>query len=141
MPMRLARQPGLDLRRLVGGVVVHDDMHARTFGHLPVDPPKKAQELGGAMPFVALPDHDPCSDIQRGKKQVVPWRIQVVGSRLGHARSHGQSRLFPIQRLDLGFLIYTQHDSPVGWRQIEPHDILHLVHEQRISRKLDRPGV
>jgi hypothetical protein len=37
MPMMVARQPCLDPWGLMGGVVVHDNMHFGPFGHLPVN--------------------------------------------------------------------------------------------------------
>ena len=43
MPMRAARQPGLDLRRLVGGVVVHYDVDVRPLRHRGVDPLEKSR--------------------------------------------------------------------------------------------------
>jgi hypothetical protein len=47
----------------------------------------------------------------------------------GHARHHRQDRLFPIQRLDLTFLIDAEDQRPVGRRQIEADNIADLVDE------------
>src|SRR5690606_36676931 len=54
MPMRAARQPGLDLRRLVGGIIVHQEVYVRPLGHLGIDPLQKIEELGCSVACVAL---------------------------------------------------------------------------------------
>ncbi len=67
--MRAARQPSLDPRRLVGGIIVHDDMYVGACGHVPVDLFEKVQKLGRAVAFVALADDGTGGDIQRGEKR------------------------------------------------------------------------
>ena len=65
--MRTTRKPGLDLRRLVGGVVVHHQMHVRPFRHGCVDLLEEVEKLGRPVAFVAFADHRPCCDVERGK--------------------------------------------------------------------------
>jgi len=60
-----------------------------------------------------------------------------MGSPLGDTRRHRQHRLFPIQRLNLGFFVHAQHDGPVRRGHVKADDILHLVDEQRIGGKLE----
>ena len=48
----VADHPALDGRRLVGGVVVDDDVHVEVFGHVVVDQVEEPAELLGAMPEV-----------------------------------------------------------------------------------------
>jgi len=41
----MSRQPGFDLRRLMGGVVVHDDMNVKLFGNAAVDLFQKVEDV------------------------------------------------------------------------------------------------
>jgi len=107
MPMRAPRQPCLDLRGFVCGIVVHHQMHIRTFRHVGVDLFEKVEKFFGAMAFVAFSDHGTCSDIQ-GRKQRSRTMADIgMGPPLGHAWQHRQNRLLTIQRLDLRLFIHT----------------------------------
>ncbi len=64
-------------------------------------------------PLAAFADHGAGGDIQCCKKRRRAVSDAGVGAPLGHAGRHWQHRLFAIQRLDLRFLVNTQHDSPV----------------------------
>src|SRR3546814_6275266 len=69
MPMRAAGKPCLDLRRLVGGIIVHHEVDVRPLGHLGVDPPEEVEELGRPMALVAFSDHGAGGDIERGEQR------------------------------------------------------------------------
>ena len=138
VPVRAARQPRLDARRFVRGIVVHHQMHLRPVRHGNVDLLEEVEEPGCPMPFVAFPDHCPRGDIERGKQRRRAVSNVCVGSAFGDTRRHRQHRLFAVQRLDLRFFIYTQHDSPVRRRHVKADDVLHLVDEQRIGREFER---
>jgi len=56
---------------------------------------------------------------------------------LSHPRHHRQNRLFAVQRLNLRFLIHTQHNRAIGWRQIQPHDVLNFVDKQRVAGQFE----
>src|SRR5215813_6012479 len=73
------------------------------------------------MPRRATSYHDACS--------------HKCGVRLGPA--HRQQWLRAIQRLDLRLLIGTQHEGAVRRIQVEPDDIAHLLHKERVLRKLE----
>jgi hypothetical protein len=85
------------------------------------------------MALVAFTNHRPCRDIVLGKQRRRAMADVGVRSPLGYTGRHRQHRLLPIQRLDLRFLVHTQHDSAVGRRHVEPKDVLHLVHKERIG--------
>lgn len=53
----------------------------------------------------------------------------VACASLGLARTHREQRLRPLQRLDLGLLVDTEHDGMVGWIHVEPYDVAHLLDE------------
>ena len=67
--MRAAGEPRLDLGRLVGGIVVHDDMDLEPFGHPSVDLFEEVQELGRSVTLVAFADDEPRGDIECGKQR------------------------------------------------------------------------
>ena len=80
---------------------------------MPVYLLEKVEELGCAVPLIALSDHRTGCDVESGKER--RGAIADIGMRpsLGHAGGHGQDRLLTVQCLDLRFFVYTQHYSPV----------------------------
>ena len=61
----------------------------------------------------------------------------VVGAPLGDARGQRQERLRAIQRLDLALLVDAQHQGLQRRVQVQPHDVAHLLDEQRIAGELE----
>src|SRR3546814_7087110 len=120
MPMRAAGKPCLDLRRLVGGIIVHHEVDVRPLGHLGVDPPEEVEELGRPMALVAFSDHGAGGDIERGEQGCRAITDISVRTSLGPARRHGQYRLLAIQRLDLRLLVHAQYARSV-WRRSAKH--------------------
>jgi len=53
-------------------------------------------------------------------------------------RHHRQHRRRPVQGLDLGLLVHTQHKRLFRRIQIQPDDVAHLVDELRIGADLER---
>lgn len=100
MSVSASGQPDLDLWGLVGGVIVHHQMHVRPLWNCGVDPFQKVEELGCAMALVAFADHRADCDVERGKQRCGAAADVGVGSPFGDARCYRQHRLFPIQSLD-----------------------------------------
>ena len=67
--MRPAGEPRLDLGRLVGGIVVHDDMDIEPFRDSSIDLFEEVQELCRPVAFVALADDEARCDIECGKQR------------------------------------------------------------------------
>ena len=132
--MRPAGEPCFDLGRLVGGVVVHDDMNSEPFRDLSIDLFEEVQELARPVTPVALADDEARGDIEGGEQRGRPVPHVVVRAAFGNARHHRQDRLFAVQGLDLAFLVDAENKRPVGRREIKADDIAHLVDEQRIVR-------
>jgi len=61
----------------------------------------------------------------------------VMGVSLGLAWAHRQQRLRAIQRLDLAFLVDTQHQSTLGRIEVEADNVSYLLDELGICRKLE----
>ena len=107
-------QSALDGGGLVGSVVVQDQVHVEVRGYGCIDPVEEAPELRGSVSAVAGADDLP--------------------------RAHGQQWGRPLQGLDLGFIVDTQHQGPLGWIEVDPDDVADLLDEQGIGRKLERLG-
>ena len=54
--------------------------------------------------------------------------------------AHGQQRTGAVQRLDLGLFVHAQHQRPARRTQIEPHDVAHLLDEERVRLQLEALG-
>ena len=63
---------------------------------------------------------------------VVPVPDVVVGAFLGLAGHHRERRLAAGQRLDLGLFVHAIHHRGVGRVQVEPDDVVDLLHKQRV---------
>jgi hypothetical protein len=60
-----------------------------------------------------------------------------VGHRPGLAGLDRQTRLRPVQRLDLAFLVNRQHHRMARRGHVQPDNVLELGHEFRIARVLE----
>src|SRR4029077_1383205 len=118
MIMWTTGEPRLDLGRLVGGVVVHDDMDAEPFGHMSVDLLEEVQELDRPVSLVAFADDEARCDVERCEQRCRAVPHVTVRPAFGHARHHRQDRLLAIERLDLAFLVNAKDKDPVGWREV-----------------------
>ena len=137
MPVRPPCQPGFDCRRLVGGVIVHDDVDVQPFGDRAVDLFQEVEKLPGPVAPVALADDAAGGDIEGGEERGRAVTLVIVRAPLGHARQHRQDRLSAVEGLDLALFVDTEHQGAVRRRQIEPNDVADLVHEERIARQLE----
>jgi hypothetical protein len=64
----------------------------------------------------------------------------VEGVTFNLPRAHRQHRGGGLPGLDLRLLVDAQDQGVIRWDQIEPEDVAHLLHEQRIMRQLERFG-
>src|SRR5712675_1744131 len=119
MIMGTPGEPRLDLERLVGGVVVHDDMDLEPFGDASIDLLEEVQELGRPVSLVALADDETRYDIERCEQRGRAVPHVIVRPALGYARHHRQNRLLPIERLDLAFLVNAKDKRPVRRREVK----------------------
>jgi len=115
MIVRPASEPRFDLGRLVGGVVVHDDMDSEPLRDLSVDLFEELQKLDCPMALVAFADDEPRGDIGRCKKRGRAMPHVAMRTTFRHARHHRQDRLFAIEGLNLAFLIDAEDKGSVRW--------------------------
>jgi hypothetical protein len=91
----MARQPALDRRRLVRGVVVENNVDVEGSGHLVVDANQELAELDRSVPVVELPDDPTRRQVQRGEERGGPVPRVVVSPPFGLAGTQRQQRLVP----------------------------------------------
>ena len=86
-------EPSLDLDGAVSAVIVDHQMERRVARKLPVDTPKKLQELLLPVSLVTVADHLSLEYIQRGKQRSRPVPFVVVGHGSATAFLQRQARL------------------------------------------------
>ncbi len=134
---RILREPGLDVGVPVGGVVVAD--------HVQRDPRvgsgdglEEVQELGVRVLGVAAVGHLPGRDLQRSEQARCPVALVVRCLFLRDPGPEGEDRRGPVQRLDLGLLVHTEHDRPVWGVHVEPDHVADLRFQLRVGGELER---
>src|SRR5215213_9781669 len=96
-------------------VVVEDQMDVKLWRHLRIDLIKELTKLHRAMAAMQLANDFTRLSVQRGEQRSRAVAFVIMCSALSLARAQGQNGLRPIQRLNLRFLIHTQHQSFI-WR-------------------------
>lgn len=125
-------EPGLDLGVFVGAVVVDDEMDVQVFGDAVVDVPQEGEELLVPVAPLALGEHRTGRHVEGGEQGGGAMADVIVGDAIDVAESHGQQGLGALEGLDLGFLVHAQHDGVIGGVEIQPHDVAHLLDEERV---------
>ena len=131
-------EPALYGRRLMGGVVVNDEMEIETGGGLLVDQSEKAQELAMSMARHAGPDDLAVQHVQRCEQGGGAVALVVVGHGTGTPLLHGQSRLSAVEGLDLALFVDAEDQRLVGRIEVEPDHVLHLGREVLVARDFER---
>ena len=129
-------QPRGGGRRLVGGVVVADQVHVEVGRYLLVQPGQELGELDRAVAAVDRADHRAGGHVEGGEQGGDAVADVVVGAPLGHARHHRQDRCTAVQRLDLRLLVHRENQRLLRRIQIQPDNVADLVDELRIVAEL-----
>ena len=136
----MAGQPAVNRGRLVRAGVVDNQMDVKGRGHASIDRGQELTKLAGALPLVERPDDVPRLGIERGEQRRRPRPRIVVRSSLRLARAQRQHGLTAVEGLNRRLLIDAQHQGCVGRMEVQPHDVAHLLDEQRILRELEGLG-
>ncbi len=99
---RMAREPFLHRRGLVGAVVVTHQVDIQVAGNLVVDFGEELRELNGSVAPVQAGDDGAIGGVERSEHTRCPVADVVRGAFLGHAGHHRERRLRPGQSLNLG---------------------------------------
>ena len=135
---RVTSEPCPDPAVLVRGVVVGNDVDRQPVWRLPVDLLEEAQPLDMRVFCLETLDQLAVEIVHRREQRDGAVSDIVVGLGADVAGAERQSRLRAFQRLDLRLLVAAQHDGPLRWIEIQPHDIPELGLELRIVRQLER---
>ena len=136
---RMAIEPFADLRVLMGGIVVEDDMDGLFGRDLSLDLVEEADELLMPMLLHAAPDDLAFEHIEGGKQGGGAVALIVVGHGSGAALLEGQARLGAVECLDLALLIDREHDGMLGRIDVKPDHVVQLLNEVGIIRELELP--
>src|SRR5690348_5908024 len=134
---RMAIEPFADLRVLMGGIVIEDDVDGLFGRDLSLDLVEKADELLMPMLLHAAPDDLAFENVEGGKQSGGAVALVVVGHGGGASLLQGQARLGTVERLDLALLVDREHDGMLGRIDIKPDHVMQLVDERGIIRELE----
>src|SRR5882672_10475112 len=137
MEPRALGQPVPDERRLVGAIVIEDEMNVQIGRDLGLDDIQKPAELHRAMSLVELADDTAGFQVQSGKQGRGPVALRVVRATLQLPRLHGQQRLSPVQRLNLALFVDTEYQRVIWRVDIQAGDVAYLFDQQRVRRQLE----
>src|SRR5439155_21679238 len=84
------REPFPDERRLMGAVVIHDNVRLQSGGHISLDQIQELAEFRGTMATMQLTNDAAGLQFQRRKQRSGPVTLVVVGAPLGLAGPHRQ---------------------------------------------------
>ena len=116
MEARVPDHPALDRGGLVGGIVVHHQMHVELGRYVGLDGVEELAELERAVAALELTDHPTRLGIQRGEQTGGSMPQVVVGAAFGLSRAHGQQGSGAFQCLNLALLVDTQDQGAIGGR-------------------------
>ena len=135
----MTAQPQLHFSVFVGGVVVHNhvDLFLRRVDM--VDHAEELQPFLMTVPVVAHGDHLTVESVQRGEQRSRPVAFVIVSHCSAAAFLQRQTRLCPVQGLNLTLFISAQHDGALGWIQYRPTMIFQFFGEADIPAELERP--
>jgi hypothetical protein len=102
-----------------------------------VDEVQELAELGGAVARCHVGDHMAGCNVEGCVQVGGAVAFVVVGLALRDTGHHRQNRGSPIQRLDLGLLIDTEHNRGVGRVEIQADNVADLVDELGIGLQLE----
>ena len=98
---------------------------------------QKFAEFDRAVALVAAADDPTGGDVQGGEQRGCAVALVVMAAPLDLPRPHRQQRLSAVERLDLRLFVDAQHQGAVGWVEVEPNDVAHLVDKQRVGRQFE----
>src|SRR6516164_1839519 len=134
---RVAGEPRFDGWRFVGGVVVEHQMDVEIGWHGLLDLRQEFAEFDRPVVLVAAADDPTGGDVQGGEQRGCAVALVVMTAPRDLPRPQRQQRLSAVERLDLRLFVDTQHQGAVGWVEIKPNDVAHLVNKQRGGRQFE----
>ena len=137
MPARSPGEPVADRLRLVGRVVVHDDVDLEVGRHVGLDVIQELAELHAAVAPIALSDDLACGDVKGCEERGRAVALVIVSAPLDLPRAQRQQRLGAIEGLNLRFLVHAEDHGMLRRVHVEADDVARLVHEVGVCRELE----
>ena len=120
----------------VGAVIVDNHVEVDSAGGLPVELAEKLEILLMTMARHALTDDRSVENIECCKQRGCAVALVVVRYSSTAPLLHRQSRLSPVQRLDLALLINADHQRLIRGIQVKSHDIGEFLDESLVLGQL-----
>ena len=114
-------------------------MHRLVAGHAGIDRVEEADELLMPVLLHVPPDHGAIEDVERGIGRGGAVALVIMGHGAEPSFLERQSRLGPVERLNLAFLVEGQHDGVRRRIDIKPDHIVEFIRKLRVIRQLELP--
>src|SRR5438552_2251292 len=128
----MAIEPAPDVRMLMGGVVVGDDVNVFVLRNASLDQPKKSEPFLVPMPPHTGGENRTIDRVECCEQRGRPVAFVVVCHRSASALLERKSRLRAVERLNLALLIDREHDRSLGRSEIQAHDVFELLGKVRV---------
>src|SRR5437660_3091479 len=133
----MAIEPAPDVRMLMGGVVVGDDVNVFVLRNASLDQPKKSEPFLVPMPPHTGGENRTIDRVECCEQRGRPVAFVVVCHRSASALLERKSRLRAVERLNLALLIDREHDRSLGRSEIQAHDVFELLGKVRVVAHLE----
>ena len=120
---RMTCQPALDGRMLMGGVIIQNDVDVLAQRNFAVDLLEKFQLLAVGVFLGGVSDDFVMQIIQRGKEGDCAVAVVIVGLGADMPFAQRQTWLTTLKRLDLAFLVTTEHHCLLWRIEVKTDDI------------------
>lgn len=134
---RMASEPAIHLRMLVGGVVIHDHMNLFTSPDHVIDGAEELQPFLMAVPILTQGHHLAFQRVESGKQRGRAIALVVVGHGAAAPFLHGQAGLGAVQNLNLTLLVaHKTMALGVVTDNAPPERILALTHTYSVHYQI-----
>jgi len=132
---RIALLPRMDLRMLVGGIVITNDVDILFSRNVTGNVTQEIEPLLMPMPIHALADDLTARYVHGGKERCHTVALVVMSHGLTPTLLERKPRLSPVKRLDLALLVTGQYDRMLWRREVEAYNIFKLLFKVLIIGK------
>jgi hypothetical protein len=132
---RALGQPFAHECRLVGGIVIQDDMDLLIFGHSGIDLVQKVAKFHRAVSAIALGEHVTGGHLQSREERRRAMAHVIMSAPLNLPRAHGQERLAALKGLNLTLLVDAEHHRVERRFHVKAHKLTNLFDELGILRE------
>ena len=137
-PLRSGMSQPLGHRRgFVSRQVLQHNIDLEVAGDVEVDQLEEPEDLFGAVPWLGVLDRLPGGHLESREQISGAVLLVVMGHRSCPSRLQGKPGLGTVERLDLGFLVETEHHHPLRRIHVQPGYVNQLLLEAGILGDLE----